>query len=93
MMEPVAYGASVLFGPYTSNFRETVERLLERGGARQVADAEELTGALIEDLNDPETAAARGDAGRAYVLAQVGAANRTVAELDRLVESATGNGA
>jgi 3-deoxy-D-manno-octulosonic-acid transferase len=93
MMEPVAYGASVLFGPYTSNFRETVERLLERGGARQVADAEELTGALIEDLNDPETAAARGAAGRAYVLAQVGAANRTVAELDRLVEAAAGKGA
>jgi 3-deoxy-D-manno-octulosonic-acid transferase len=88
MMEPVAYGASVLFGPYTSNFRETVDRLLERGGARQVADAEELTSALIDDLNDPETAASRGAAGRAYVLAQNGAANRTVAELDRLVEAA-----
>ena len=28
MMEPAAYGASVLFGPHTSNFRETVEQLL-----------------------------------------------------------------
>jgi 3-deoxy-D-manno-octulosonic-acid transferase len=90
MMEPVAYGASVLFGPYTSNFRETVEQLLERGGARRVADAEELTAALLDDLNDPETAAARGSAGRTYVLAQNGAANRTVAELDRLVDAAAG---
>jgi 3-deoxy-D-manno-octulosonic-acid transferase len=88
MMEPVAYGASVLFGPYTTNFRETVERLLERDGARRVADADELKEALLDDLNDPETAAARGAAGRAYVLAQNGAANRTVAELDRLVEAA-----
>jgi 3-deoxy-D-manno-octulosonic-acid transferase len=88
MMEPAAYGASVLFGPHTSNFHETVERLLERGGARHVADAQDLTTALIEDLNDPETAARRGAAGRAFVLAQNGAADRTLAELDRLVESA-----
>jgi 3-deoxy-D-manno-octulosonic-acid transferase len=88
MMEPAAYGASVLFGPHTSNFHETVERLLERGGARHVADAQDLTTALIADLNDPETAARRGAAGRAFVLAQNGAADRTLAELDRLVEPA-----
>jgi 3-deoxy-D-manno-octulosonic-acid transferase len=88
MMEPAAYGASVLFGLHTSNFRDTVERLLERCGARQVADARQLTAALIEDLNDPETATRRGAAARAFVLAQNGAADRTLAELDRLVEAA-----
>ena len=88
MMEPAAFGASVLFGPYTGNFRETVEQLLERGGAREVAGAAELTAALIEDLDDPETAAGRGAAGRAFVLAQNGAADRTLAEIDRLVEAA-----
>jgi 3-deoxy-D-manno-octulosonic-acid transferase len=87
MMEPAAYGASVLFGPYTGNFREPVERLLECGGGRRVADAADLTLALLEDLNDPETAAARGAAGRAFVLAQNGAALRTLAELDRLLEA------
>jgi 3-deoxy-D-manno-octulosonic-acid transferase len=89
MMEPAAYGASVLFGPHTGNFRDTVERLLERGGARLVANAGQLTAALIEDLDDPEVAAARGAAGRAFVLAQKGAADRTLAEIDRLVEAAT----
>ena len=89
MMEPAAFGASVLFGPYTENFRETVRELLARGGARRVADASELTSALIDDLDDPESAAARGAAGRAFVLAQNGAAERTLAELERLVESAT----
>jgi 3-deoxy-D-manno-octulosonic-acid transferase len=88
MMEPAAYGASVLFGPYTSNFRETVENLLQRGAARQVADPAELTAALIEALDDPESAAGRGARGRDYVLAQNGAANRTMSELDRLVECA-----
>lgn len=87
MMEPTAFGASVMFGPYTENFRETVEQLLKRGGARRVADANELKAALIEDLNEPESAAERGAAGRAFVLAQNGASSRTLVELDRLVET------
>ncbi len=87
MMEPAAYGASVMFGPHISNFRETVEQLLKRNAARQVADADELTRGLLADLDDPETAAARGAAGREFVLAQHGAAGRTLIELDRLVES------
>lgn len=90
MMEPAAYGAAVLFGPHTANFREAVEGLLGRGGARRVANAAELARALVEDLDDPEAAAARGAAGREFVLAQNGAADRTLAELDRLVEAAAG---
>ncbi len=86
MMEPAAYGASVMFGPHTSNFRETVEHLLRHGAARRVIDAEDLARALLEDLEDPEAAAARGEAARRIVLAQHGAAGRTLAELDRLVE-------
>ena len=87
MMEPAAYGASVMFGPHVANFRDTVDQLLKRNAARQVADAEELTVGLLADLDDPEAAASRGDAGRSFVLAQNGAAGRTLAALDRLVES------
>lgn len=89
MMEPAAYGASVIFGPHTANFRETVEQLLARNGARQVSGPEALTLGLLDDLNDPETAAARGEAGRKFVLAQNGASGRTLVALDRLVESTT----
>ena len=87
MMEPAAYGASVMFGPHIANFRETVDQLLKRNAARQVADADELTRGLLADLDDPEAAATRGAAGRDFVLAQNGAADRTLTELDRLVES------
>jgi 3-deoxy-D-manno-octulosonic-acid transferase len=90
MMEPAAYGASIMFGPHIANFRDTVDQLLERNAARQVADADELTRGLLADLDDPEAAAARGAAGRDFVLAQNGAAGRTLAELDRLVESSLG---
>ncbi|HWE37047.1 MAG TPA: 3-deoxy-D-manno-octulosonic acid transferase [Isosphaeraceae bacterium] len=85
MMEPAAFGAPVLFGPHTSNFRATVESLLARRGARVVRDADDLRSALLADLDDPEAAAARGAAARAFVLAQHGASARTLAELDRLV--------
>ena len=85
MIEPAAYGAPVLFGPYTHNFRDTVEHLLACGGARRVKDADDLSRALGEDLDDPETAADRGAAARAFVLAQHGASARTLGELDRLV--------
>jgi 3-deoxy-D-manno-octulosonic-acid transferase len=87
MMEPAAYGASVMFGPYIANFRETVQQLLARNAARMVADAGELKLRLQEDLEDPESASARGAAGRSFVLAQHGASSRTLAALDRLVES------
>lgn len=87
MMEPAAYGAAVLFGSYTANFRETVEQLLLRKAAKRVAGVDELTQALLADLNDPETAAIRGQAARSFVLAQNGASSRTFAEIDRLIES------
>ena len=87
MMEPAAYGASVLFGPHTSNFRETVDQLLARNAACRVANADELKLRLQEDLDDPETAATRAAAGQSFVLAQRGASGRTLAELDRLIES------
>ncbi len=87
MIEPAAYGASVLFGPHTANFRETVEQLLARNAACRVTDAADLRLKLQEDLDDPEAAAARGAAGRSFVLAQHGASGRTLAMLDRLVES------
>jgi 3-deoxy-D-manno-octulosonic-acid transferase len=78
-----------MFGPHTANFRETVDQLLRRNAARRVADADELIRGLLDDLEDPESAAARGAAGRHFVLAQKGASGRTLAELDRLVESST----
>ena len=55
MMEPAAYGAAVLFGPHTSNFREAVERLLSRNAARRVADAHDLACGFKKTWTTPRT--------------------------------------
>lgn len=88
MIEPAAYGAAVLFGRFTENFRDTVEQLLERDGACRVSNADDLRCKLKQDLDDPESATARGVSARAFVLAQNGASGRTLAELDRQVDAA-----
>jgi 3-deoxy-D-manno-octulosonic-acid transferase len=84
MIEPAAYGAAVVFGPHTWNFRQDVARLLEERAAVQVADAEELESAITRLLADAGERARLGAAGRRLVLRQLGATERTVALLERL---------
>lgn len=85
MMEPSAFGASVMFGPNTSNFKEAVEGLLDRRAAQVVHDASELAGALRAELEHLDSARARGQSARSFVLAQRGATTRTIALIERLV--------
>lgn len=85
MMEPAAFGSAVLFGPYTSNFREATEGLLSVKAARRVANAEDLAVAVLEALDEPEAAEARGEAARRFVHEQQGATERTLALLDRVL--------
>lgn len=84
MMEPAAYGAAVHFGPYTSNFKDAVEGLLACQGAKRLEGPGALAQALLQDLDEPDVADARASAGRHFVLAQHGAAARTMSELARL---------
>lgn len=77
MMEPAAYGAAVLFGPNTHNFRDVVELLRAGKAARVVRDGDELRDAVRESLADPERGRRMGARARALVLAQRGATART----------------
>jgi len=88
MIEPAAYGAAVLFGPHTWNFKDTVARLLENHAAIQVADAASLEREIGRLLADPRARAALGDAAQRFVLAQQGATERTLDALAPLLASA-----
>lgn len=89
MIEPAAYGAAVTFGPHVWNFRQTARRLVEVGGAYQVANAAELEQVTLRLLADAEERRAAGRQARAFVLRQQGATRRTVELLGRLLPAAT----
>jgi 3-deoxy-D-manno-octulosonic-acid transferase len=89
MIEPAGYGAAVLFGPHVWNFRNTAERLLGAGGARQVTDETELETALRALLRDPVARLQSGDLARGFVTSQQGATERTVTLLGELLRNRT----
>ena len=85
MIEPAGYGAAVTFGPHVWNFRDTARRLVEAGGAYQVADAAELEAVTLRLLGDAEERRAAGGEARRFVLAQQGATERTVDHLGSIL--------
>jgi 3-deoxy-D-manno-octulosonic-acid transferase len=84
MIEPAGYGAAVLFGPNTQNFRDVVELLLTADAARVVRNGTELTAAVADCLSHPERAKKQGARAQELVLSQQGATLRTVEILTSL---------
>ena len=87
MMEPAAFGAAVLFGPHTANFRETVEQLLAATRPAGSPTPTDWPAACWTTSTTPRPPPPAARPAAHFVLAQHGAAGRTLAELDRLVES------
>ena len=90
MLEPALRSKPVLFGPYTSNFRESAEMLLEAGGARRVADAAGLEAALRELLEKPDIAQAMGEAGYQAVVRRQGGVRATLELVSRYLTGEEG---
>jgi 3-deoxy-D-manno-octulosonic-acid transferase len=89
MIEPAAYGAAVLFGPHTWNFKDTVARLLELQAAIQIVDAGELKRETLRLLADLEARDVLGRNARRFVQSQQGATERTLDALDQLLHIRT----
>lgn len=84
VLEPAVFGAPVLFGPKHQNSRDA-RLLLNAGGAKAVTSAREIEAALLGWIED---GAARQDAGvraRAVVDTGRGAADRSLAIVERLM--------
>lgn len=86
MIEPAAYGAAVLFGPHTWNFKDTVTSLLRQDAAIEVADAMALAAEVERLLCDPARREQLGQAARQFVLSQQGATARTLDLLAELMQ-------
>lgn len=84
-IEPTRLGAAVLHGPHIHNFTEVYRALDAAGGARTVADAEELAAALDDLLTDRPRIVAMAQAGEAALRPFEGAVGRTLAVLDPFI--------
>jgi 3-deoxy-D-manno-octulosonic-acid transferase len=89
MIEPAAYGAAISFGPNTWNFRDVVSQFLAADAAVVVKDGTELTSFVRRALAESQWATDMGQRARNLVLSQQGAADRTIALLDRLTAGRT----
>ena len=85
MLEPALRGKPVLFGPHTTNFRESAELLLAAGGAEVVADGAALEAATAGLLADGARARGMGERGRAAVQARQGGVQATLALVERFL--------
>ena len=78
MLEPSAFGAAVLFGPNTWNFRDIVEQLLSRKAAQVVRNGDEMTETVRALLKDPNSAHELGQRAKSFLATQQGATGRTI---------------
>jgi 3-deoxy-D-manno-octulosonic-acid transferase len=84
VLEPVAAGSPVLFGPHTASARAGVELVLAAGAGSRVADAADLARGLVAAWGPAEAARARAERGRAALERHRGASERS-ADLVRRV--------
>ncbi|MEZ4587860.1 MAG: glycosyltransferase N-terminal domain-containing protein [Gemmatimonadales bacterium] len=94
VLEPMAHGRPVLFGPHWAS-SWAAGRALETGAAREVRDAGELAARWLEWLDDDDARARAGASARALVERGRGAAEANAAMVERLMrrESGTAGGA
>ena len=81
-LEPARLGSAVLFGPHMWNFTDIAGRLLEAGGAEEVANTDALVNALRRLLADPDLCAAQGKKGAAIAESQNDVLDRVAASLE-----------
>ncbi len=80
-LEPARFGVPIVVGSSYENFREVVDAMVVARGIRIVQDERELGSALVELLNDRETAQETGRRGQSVFETRAGATQRTVAAL------------
>lgn len=84
VLEPAALGKPVIFGPNHKNSHEAVELQRERIGFA-IKDSRELTDVLLNLLDDSDGTADIGDAAARLVHEKVGASQRIVDRIERII--------
>jgi 3-deoxy-D-manno-octulosonic-acid transferase len=92
LLEPLAAGAPVLFGPYTEHVAEIAAAVVATGAGLRVESPKALGAAFAELARNPDERARRSSLGRAFVADNRGAVRRAAdLVLDVLDRSAPGS--
>ncbi len=86
LIEPAALGLATITGPYTHNFKEITNLLIERGATTEVNDAQTLATTAQRLLADPALRSEAGEKGQVFVQENRGALERlleVIARFDR----------
>ncbi|MFP6596628.1 MAG: 3-deoxy-D-manno-octulosonic acid transferase [Candidatus Hydrogenedentota bacterium] len=85
-IEPAGLAVPTVFGPHMKNFMASAQILTEAGGAIQVHNGEELLSTLHDLLSNTDVRSETGRLGRAAVLENGGAIQKTLEHLRPLIE-------
>jgi len=92
MIEPAAFGAAVMFGPNTWNFRDVVRTFKDANACLQLNSAEELTPTLLRLLIGRAERKLLGITAQAAVKSQVGATAKTASLLVEILPKSARSG-
>ena len=87
MMEAAALGKCTIFGPHASNFRQTVDALLEEQGAIMVKDKRELLETMRKCLLKPDFAGKIAQNGREVIRKNQGATAKTINQITKFLSA------
>lgn len=85
VLEPAAFGAPVLFGPRHTASRDAV-LLIERDGGFSASTADEMASRLLALFENSAARRGAGQRARALVQSGLGAAQRSMALVERLIK-------
>jgi 3-deoxy-D-manno-octulosonic-acid transferase len=79
VLEPAAAGIPVFFGPHTANFKEITRGLIEREGAVQIQNTDEIAPLVIQLLQDGQYRSRLTQSATEFLAENRGAVERVVA--------------
>lgn len=86
VLEPAALGKPVLVGPYTFNFEEITQALLDEEGGQRVSDGDELGEQVLSLLRDPVRRRRMGEAARHVFDSERGSVGKVMKLVDSLLQ-------
>jgi 3-deoxy-D-manno-octulosonic-acid transferase len=87
LLEPAVLGVPVITGPHTAHTKDIARRLIEQGGAVEVADPQALADAVRGLLQDPAVRERAVRSARAFVDAHRGTVERLADLIDPLIRA------